>query len=142
MIEVRPYQPEDYDALDHQPSQIRLSHFVTPELAAALVGPHAFTAHHEGRVLACAGVIEMWPDRAMAWAWISSVAGPYFAGVHRAVRRFLDVCPFRRVELTVLAGFEPGMRWARMLGFTLETPEPMRAYGVDGCDYYLWARVR
>ena len=75
---------------------------------------------------------------------------PYLAGgmgwrgmleVHRDVKWILeDHSAIKRVELTVRSGFEPGLRWARMLGF--EHEGKMKSWAPDGHDYDLFARIR
>lgn len=102
----------------------------------------AFTALDGDRVIACSGCVEIWDNRAMAWALISKDAGRHMVGVHKAVAGFLAGAKWRRIEATVDVGFGAGMRWMAMLGFVLETPEPMRAYRPDGGDCYLFARVK
>ena len=42
--------------------------------------------------------------------------------------------------MAVDAAFPQAIRWACMLGFTCETPEPMRRYTPDGRDAYLFSR--
>ena len=44
-----------------------------------------------------------------------------------------------RVEFTVRADFEKGHRWAKMLGFTVESPL-LRAYGPLGEDHVGYVR--
>jgi len=61
--------------------------------------------------------------------------------VHRLVHYVLDNCPLRRVEAYVDFEFEPGHRWARMLGFKLEAPR-MKCHRPDGGDSALYARIR
>jgi hypothetical protein len=43
--------------------------------------------------------------------------------------------------MAVDAGFGAGCRWAELLGFSLETPEPMKKYLPNGRDAYLYART-
>lgn len=109
----------------------------------------AYTAlDTDGTVLGCGGVLVQWQGRGLAWSYISCVGGAKFVAVHRAVKRFFDVCHLHRIEATVDEGFEEGHRWMAMLGFELETrdeyggPKPMRGYRPDGGACYLYARVR
>lgn len=76
----------------------------------------------------------------MAWALVSQDAGVHFAAIHRAVRRFLDVSEFRRIEAHVDVDFPQGARWMKMLGFEFEAR--MRGFRPDGADMLLFARVR
>jgi hypothetical protein len=126
-----------------QEGQAYLSNWITPQQASALENETwAFTAMQDNGVpLGCAGVVHMWQGRGMAWAYLSKYAAEEkFILVHRAVRRFLSACYLQRIEMTVDCDFEPGHRWAKMLGFKMEA-ERMRAYRPDGGDCALYARI-
>jgi hypothetical protein len=61
--------------------------------------------------------------------------------VTKMAKRFLDVCPIRRIEAAVVVDHGPGHRWAQLLGFELEAPL-LRAYTPQGEDCSLYSRVR
>ncbi len=138
MIDVVPLTPELLRAIVPQ-NQQRLP----VEHAEALAAPkgNAYAALVDGQPVAAAGVVELWTGRAHAWALIGEDAGPHMLHITRATRSFLDRLPCRRVEMAVDAEFPQAIRWACMLGFTCETPEPMRRYTPDGRDAYLFARI-
>jgi len=94
-----------------------------------------------GAIVACAGILPQWQNRAFGWSFIAADAGRHFTYIHRAVSAFLDRVPVRRIETTVDCEFAAGHRWARLLGFSLEA-ERMRGYRVDGGDCALYARVK
>jgi hypothetical protein len=123
-----------------QPSQACFASSIDAEYANRLVvsGP-AFSAIHNGEVLACAGLIPQWEGRAIAWALVAAEAGPHFVRIHKAVKRFLELQKIRRIETWVYPTFEPAHRWMRLLGFKLEGR--MTAYGPDGSDGDLYARL-
>jgi alkyl sulfatase BDS1-like metallo-beta-lactamase superfamily hydrolase len=89
-----------------------------------------------------AGLIPVHTHRALAWMLLSGQAGEHMLTIGRKVKRVLAVAPYRRVEITVAADFIDGQRFALLVGATLETPKPMRAYGPDGNDEYMYAIVR
>jgi hypothetical protein len=139
---VVPFQPEHLTAMVLQPDQAYLRAWITPEVAAAVAAHEAFSALDEdGDVIGSAGVINLWEGRGMAWAYLSVNARNHMLPITKAVRRFLEVCPLRRVEMTVDAEFPQGHRWANMLGFKLECGR-MQAYRPDGGACSLYARVR
>ena len=138
---VVPYKAEHLLALQMQPGQGYCLRFVTPEYANALESQWAFTALDGEQVVAVGGVMEMWENRALAWAFIDRRAGGYFPSLHKAVKRVLDLLPYRRIEAETPCSFEQGHRWLKMLGFELEA-ERMRAFRVDGGDSALYARVK
>lgn len=138
---IVPFDPSHLTRLLLQPSQAIMQPTLSdpaygPSLAQA--GP-AYSAVDGDAVFACAGLIHQWPGRALAWALIAAEAGRHMIGIHKAVRRALDVHAFRRVETAVAADFDQGHRWAVMLGF--EREGRMRAYTPDGGDCDLYARV-
>jgi hypothetical protein len=110
-------------------------------LEQAKLGP-AWVALHDNAVVAAGGITTAWEGRGVAWALLAVEAGRCMLQLTRATRRCIDAAPHRRIEMYVDAQFTPGFRWAQMLGFRLETPEPMRAFTPNGNDAYLFARTR
>lgn len=141
---VTAFRAEHLQRLTLQPAQVHLSaELLKPGYAAMLTaGGPCFTAEHDGRVIACAGVVEVWPGRGMAWALVGEGAGRAMLAIHRAVSGFLIQAPYRRIEATVDAGFDAAQRWIEMLGFTCETPNGMRGFNPDGSDSFLYSRVK
>jgi RimJ/RimL family protein N-acetyltransferase len=139
---VRPWQLGDTERLLLQPAQEYMRSFQEfgadfTELSNAGL---AWTAEDDGEILGIAGLIVQWENRATAWALVSAGAGKRFVRIHAAVKRFLDVAPFRRIEASVDVGFIEGMRWMEMLGFEYEGL--MVAYRPDGADMLLYARIK
>jgi len=135
---VVPFEALHLRMIRVQPSQIaEYAH------ADALDSPTglAWTAFADGEPLACAGLVEVWEGRAYAWAILSVDAGRYMLALTRGIRSRLAAAPFRRIEMAVDAGFAAGARWAQLLGFRCETPEPMTAYLPNGRAAYLYART-
>lgn len=141
-MHIEPFQPKHLETLVLQESQAGFSRFFDDqEYAPALInaGP-CFAATENGVVYACAGIVHQWDNRAIAWGLIGEAAGSHFVKIHRAVRRFLDMSPVRRVEAFVDADFDAGHRWIQMLGF--EREGFMRAFTPLGKDAVLYARIR
>jgi hypothetical protein len=130
--------------LELQQAQAYLSaDFAQPEQARLIEqAGNSFTAMVGGKVIACAGTVEIWTDRAVAWALISKDAGRNMVGLHKAVAGYFSAAKYKRIEAWVDEGFEPGMRWLRLLGFTLETPTPMRGFRPDGGSCFLFSKVK
>jgi hypothetical protein len=102
----------------------------------------AFTVKDGEEVIMCCGCHELWNGRAEMWALVSKSAGRHMASIHKAVKGYLLQARWKRIEATVDAGFDAGMRWLKMLGFENETPIPMKGYRPNGGDSYLFARVK
>lgn len=142
-VEYTPFHAAHLEYLVVQPAQ-RADHAALVGSGAAhlLEGPHALTAWHRSRCLGMAGLIPVHPHRALAWMLLSEAAAPHMLTIGRKVKRMLALSPYRRVEITVAADFIDGQRFALLVGAQLETPRPMRAYGTDGGDEYMYAVVR
>jgi hypothetical protein len=141
-MDVRKFHVEHLQRMRLQPAQQHLAPRLNDETLEFLAGLEAYTVMVEDEPIACAGLMEIWPGRAMAWSYLSATAGAHMLGVTRAVRAFLDLKAPRRTELYVDAGFEAGRRWAELLGFRCETPEPMAYFEADGRAQYLYSRIR
>lgn len=98
--------------------------------ALALSGP-AFSAFEGDTLLGCGGVVEFGKHRAEVWALLSDAIGPRMKAVTRAVRGWLAVCPYQRVEANVATHFDAGRRWITLLGFEQEGVEK-RQFFADG----------
>jgi len=139
---VVPFEPHHIEMLSLQPAQAYLRAMVTREHAEFAATQPSFTGLLAGGdVVGCAGILPAWQGRAMAWSWVGAAAGRHMVSITRAVHRFLDAQPHRRVEMTVDVDFDAGHRWAEILGFQLEAVR-MKAYRPDGGDCSLYARVR
>lgn len=112
----------------------------SPGYATALETAGGYTALVDGRPIVCAGLVEQWEGRALAWALMAQDAGPHFVRITRAVRRALDMAQWRRVEAHVDAEFHEGIRWAKMLGFEAESV--MRAFTPEGRDAFMYVRIK
>lgn len=102
----------------------------------------AYTVLDRDEVLACFGLIRLFPGRGLAWSVLSQDAGRRMISITRTIRCLLDATPCVRVEMAVADGFRAGERWAELLGFECETPTPLRAYLPGGTDARLYARIR
>jgi hypothetical protein len=143
MLKVVQFEPKHLKELSLQPAQAYMSpQIMKPDYGTSFVeaGP-AYTGIADGRVVVCAGVFEMWAGRGMAWALIADNIPHHFLSIHRAVRKFLVNCPIRRIEAYVDVGFEEAHQWADILGFTLETPQPMRGF-MGNRDMYMYALIK
>lgn len=100
----------------------------------------AWTALDGERVIGVGGLLPEWHNRAVAWTMLSGDIGHHFSAVHRATKNFLVRSPYRRIEAHVDVGFEPGIRWMRMLGFEFEVY--LKAFRPDGADMLQFVRIR
>jgi hypothetical protein len=141
MMMVVPFIREHLQRMIVQQKQQGMESLVTEEVFAALESGQSYTAIDGDEILACAGVVTLAPGRAGAWAYLSRDVGNRMVGVTRAVRQFLRMADYRRIEMDVDCEFLAAHRWAKMLGFTLEC-ERRRKFTPDGRDCALYAMVK
>lgn len=140
-MDVVPFRREHLREMVIQQRQQGMESWLTEDIYDAMEAASSFTGTDGDEVLACAGVFEVTPGRALAWAYISDDVGRRMVYVTRAVRRYLDMSPYRRIEMDVDCEFEAAHRWAELLGFTLEAPR-RRFFTPDGRDCALYARIK
>jgi len=109
-------------------------------------GGPAYTGVEEGCPYVCAGILESWYGRWLAWAAISHNAGPReMLWIHRQTRKFLvdlqalDSERYRRIEATARVDEPEAQRWLEMLGFVKEGR--LRCYDASGLDHFQYARI-
>lgn len=98
----------------------------------------SWTALYDLEPIACGGVVQQWPGRYLGWTCLNRAAAPHMLYLTRAAKRKMGHIN-GRIEMTVRCDFEPGHRWAEMLGFTIETPI-LKAYGPEGEDHTSYVR--
>jgi hypothetical protein len=116
--------------------------FMIPGLLDAyetLEGSHTF--RHEGRIFACGGVLKLWEGMGEAWFVLADdIDLPVFS-VCAIVKDYVDSLigtKYRRLQATIKCDDDKAIRFIEWLGF--EREGFMRQYGVEGADYYIYAR--
>ena len=142
ICETIPFKVEHLDSIEEQDAEMMFGKSIPRDSAVLLEDMLSRTITIDGKPVLCGGVIEYWPGRGEIWALIDKNTKKDFVAIHRATMAFLDECPHNRLEAVVVADFDAGKRWIGMLGFRLETPEPMKAYCPNGADAYLYARFK
>lgn len=143
-MNIVPFHHDHMRDLEFQPAQECETQFMSAEEMECFDHGRAFSAIEDGIVFGAAGIMDIpgWDgQRAVAWCVLRPNTGVRrLLAMTRAARKEIDAHPARRVECSVRVGFLNGMIWARRLGFSFEGT--MRAYGHDGGDYHLYARIK
>lgn len=141
---IEPFKPEHVRLIDVQDVQrVELIGYDNPEYLASIAAHPSWSGIIDGDVVCCAGYFPIWCGRYYAWALLSRRLKPHdMIALTRSVRRGLDLIADARCEAVVQSDFDTGHRWLRMLGFTRETPEPMRRYFPHGGNAVLYSRVK
>lgn len=95
-------------------------------------------------IIACAGIIELWPGVGEAWALVSALVEKYPLCFHRAIKHGLrniqNAHHFHRIQLTVKVDSPTNyFNWVHILGFQWEGLQ--RMFGPDRNDHYRYARI-
>jgi len=136
------FRAEHFEDMRNEKSVMCLLPHITPEHLKNLENAqYSYAGVRDGKTIFCAGVAEYWNGRAESWAILRSSAKYDLIPITKMVKRFLEVCPIRRIEASIEVDFEEGHRWAKLLGFELEAPR-LKSYFPDGRDCALYARVR
>ncbi|MGB0817844.1 MAG: hypothetical protein ACPGQQ_02970 [Candidatus Puniceispirillaceae bacterium] len=140
MIEIVPFNPAHLKHIEMQHDQTAACEWFDKEdYHELLLAGEAYTALHDGEVILCAGVFPTTKWIGTAWALVSACAGPELLRASRAITDFLKKTSYARIETPVRRGFVNGHRWCRLMGFTNETPDGMKYYGLEGETYDLYA---
>lgn len=97
---------------------------------------------HEGEILCCAGIIPYWEGVGEAWFVIPDDIDKAKVRICSTVKRYLDNVldtHYRRIQATARADNEKAIRFLEWLGFKREAL--LEKYGIEGDDYYLYARL-
>jgi hypothetical protein len=139
-MEIRPYVPDDFLAIDLQPMQKILSFGgQTEDCARGLhQSQEAYTVTIDGEVMACIGLVEFWPGRRMAWAYLSGRIGRQMVELTWKIRRWLRYHGEGRIEAYIDPKHAAAERWAMLLGFQREGA---LSEWIPGKDYDMYARI-
>jgi hypothetical protein len=140
-MRVEPFRAAHLEQLVLQPAQAAWRGRIDGESGAALEASGlAWTLLRDALVVGCGGVIDRGGGRGEAWALLAQDAGSAMLSATRAVRRYFETAPFRRIEAVTAVDFAPAARWTRLLGF--EREGRMRAFCDNGGDAERWAFIK
>lgn len=112
---------------------------LSPVTLRAMEAENSWTGIVDGAVMVCAGTMEQWPGRHTAWAYVARGTLPHLPWITAETKKVLEKVK-GRIEFTVRSDFPAGLRWAKGLGFEIETPR-LRAFGPEGEDHVGFVRV-
>lgn len=100
---------------------------------------NSWTAVIDGNPVACGGTIQHWPGRHQGWMYLNKASGKHMRWLTAAVFNKLNNI-VGRLEISVRCDFALGHKWAKMLGFRVET-ERMERFGPEGEDHTGYVRI-
>lgn len=142
MTEVVQFESSHLERFFNQPKNSYLKDWVSEGHGKLLEGlSTSYTVLKDGTPLMCCGHFQIWPGRSQAWTVFDQNCVNGFTACFRALKKLIEECPVKRIEIAVDLGDNNFGRRARMLGFELEAPR-MEAYLSNGASCALYARVR
>ena len=146
MIKIVPFEPEHLDLFDKKIEDEWLwANIDIKELCGKFAERGAmFSAFNVyGKVVAIAGIMAMWRGVGEVWATFAPDGERHMKTIHRKSKEVIKTAldnGFWRLQTTVKAGFDKGIRWVEGLGFHFEGK--MERYAPDGSDMLRYAIVR
>lgn len=137
---VVPFKRHHYEwlsALSHR-AEGGLNLPISASVFDQLEAENSWTGVVDGEPVVCAGTMMQWPGRHTAWAYVAKGTLPLLPWITQHVRAAVERVK-GRIEFTVRSDFPAGQRWARSLGFQVETPL-LRAFGPEGEDHVGYVR--
>lgn len=138
---ILPFKADHFWNIKVQKAQAYINKYVTQEALVDLEKDNSFTCFKDDKIIACFGWFKIYPTRGVLWSYLSEYANKNLVEGTRIARKLINDLPFKRLEIEVDCEFEQGHRWARMLGFELET-ERSKSYRIDGNDSSIYVRIR
>jgi len=102
----------------------------------------SYTFVSDGKYLCTSGIIKYWEGVGEAWLVLSDDMDTSKKSICSIVKKYLDEMlstEYKRIQATVKADDDVHMRFIEWCGFRAETI--LKKYGLEGADYYLYARV-
>ena len=136
---VTPFMPWHYDWLRASEPAEGATLTIDETTLGVIAKSNSWTGAVDGAPVICAGTIQHWPGRHMAWAYVARGTLKHLSWITERVRENLAGLK-GRIEFTVRADFAPGLRWAKSLGFEVETPL-MKSFGPLGENHVGFVRI-
>jgi hypothetical protein len=106
--------------------------------------PPAFTGRIDGVVVGVGGIQILWEGVGEAWVILSQAALDHkietYRGIFKKLKELIEECDLRRVQSVIRVDFPQAIRMIEHLGFQLEGY--MKGYCPDGCDVFMYGRVK
>lgn len=143
MIKFTPFKAGHLSYLKPQPEQKIEHRILASEGASVMLNQHfGLSAWVDLKCVGCAGLVPIFPHRAIAWIILSSEAQPYMLSIVRKVKKIIKQSEYARIELTVAVDFKQAEKFARLIGAKCETPDALKKFGALGGDEKMYSIVK
>lgn len=104
----------------------------------------SFSIIHNGQLVLCCGVVDMWPGVGEGWfiasSYLHECKFPLIRIARKKMREVIETNDLWRLQCVVKTGWPAALRFAQHMGF--EEEGIMKQYGPERGDYYRMAWVR
>jgi hypothetical protein len=144
-MELVPYEPWHFEYLAMPMPQGKNMglELVKIYAMAYYVRGRAYTIKDKGKIVGCAGVLDLWPGVGEAWTCLTddARAKPFFLHrrTYKIIRKLIETGTYHRVQAIVCCEDAKPVQWIERLGFVKESV--MKKFGADGSDHamYVWS---
>jgi hypothetical protein len=135
-VTIRPLAASDVLAVDVQPMQLIEPYAIDWQYGETVARGEAWTAERDGRVIACAGFVEINANTGLGWALLSRPIGAGMVAITRAARQAIANSRWPRLEMLARADWPEALEWAALMGF--RQVAVLRRWGPNAQDHVLF----
>ncbi len=136
------FEAEHFFAITPRPEENELGRYKAQLVNRLLSSASAYTLLYDGRPLVCGGCLLYWNGVAEIWLHGSEEVMRHPAAVFRLALRLIALWTrqfaLHRIQITVADGFPASVRFAKALGFDLEST--LLKYGPNKETFYRFVR--
>lgn len=143
MTQIVPFELEHYDRMGGLREPMSPAHFGTDYrvlLDAYRQRGLAWSLLDGDEVIACGGIVILWPGVGEAWTVMGEKVKDYPLAVAKALREGIERSGLRRIQATVRIDDGKARKLIGLCGFKPEGI--LEGFGPDGADFVSYARVR
>jgi RimJ/RimL family protein N-acetyltransferase len=141
--ETRRTTLDDLHLLFTDTPEANLWGFIQKQQISYLLKQDSYSAFVDGQLVACGGLVKMWPGLAEAWIAVTPYAQQHTTFILRTTKLYLDDRMKRhalnRLEAHIREDFILARRFCSWLGFQFNATLPK--YGPNGETFLLMSRV-
>lgn len=147
-LTIVPFETEHLKKLKLRPEEAYMEQMDRDELARQLSqkGP-AYSVFYKDKskdkLLVCAGIVILWPSVGEAWSFcdveVRRFSREIYVYISSSLNELIKQYNLHRIQAHALTIWRSAYRFLERLGF--EREGIMKRYGINGEDYYLYARV-
>jgi hypothetical protein len=144
-MRIIPFESHHVEMMElREPDRLSLAGMQDRKIKVDKDSGEAWTGMVDEGVVACGGIIFLWPGVGWAWLLTGTLIRTNAISFHKAaiekLKEMEDKYNLHRIQCSVNADYVASRKWLEKLGFTKEGL--MKKYDTRERDYYMYARVR